>query len=39
MSSFEHGEIWWYPEKGAYILGQKPEKREEQKEQREHDER
>ncbi len=19
MSSFEHGEIWWYPEKGAYL--------------------
>jgi hypothetical protein len=32
MSSFEHGEIWWYPEKGAYV--HKNEERDKQTEQK-----
>jgi uncharacterized protein with LGFP repeats len=24
MSMFEHGEIWWYPEKGAYLQTPRP---------------
>jgi len=26
MSRFEHGEVWWYPGKGAYerVVNQKP---------------